>query len=154
MPFVFRVFLVIITLVILVILSFITLHLIVRQRGVKRFDSYPFSDSEKLFVQADYIDAYSSLLVGTNLQTIDKVAEKAFQKGKEIFRSKSEVVYQDGAPGLDFLVSYRLDSESSPKTLTITTAVFYKEPKGRRYFRLISPIHRTLAPFMLSRMTN
>ncbi|WP_420632145.1 hypothetical protein [Candidatus Leptofilum sp.] len=107
---------------------------------------------KKRFYEADYVDSYRAQLRESNLQNIEAVAQYAFQKGQEVGRSKSEIVFQEGAPGLGFIVAYKLEPERQPKTITMTTAVSFNEPKGNIYFRLICPIHCTLLPFLLSRM--
>lgn len=76
----------------------------------------------------------------------------AFQKGHEVGRSATEVVYQDRAPGLVFDVAYQLTLESEQSVLTMTTAVRYTSGTGRVYFAMVRPIHRRLVPFMVSRM--
>ncbi|MEM8861815.1 MAG: hypothetical protein AAGD96_26125 [Chloroflexota bacterium] len=136
--------------------ALIILRMIANRRGVQRVQPYSFKDAsvEHLFFQADYVDAYRAPLRSSSLQDIDTVVYKAFQKGNEISRTGSEVIFQEGAPGLDFAVSYRLEPDDEPRTLTMTTAVLFKGTKGKRYFRFVCPVHCTLTPFMISRMAN
>ena len=103
---------------------------------------------------AAYIDAYRLSVSGDELRDLDDVIASAFQKGREVARNESEVVYQDRAPGLVFDVSYQLVPDGERPALTMTTAVRYTSRVGRVYFALIRPIHRSGVPFMLSRMGN
>lgn len=101
---------------------------------------------------ADYLDAYRVAVSPERLRNLDDVVAVAFQKGDEIGRSATEVVYQGCAPGLVFEVAYQLTLESDTSELTMTTAVRYTSGTGRVYFALVRPIHRRLVPFMVSRM--
>jgi hypothetical protein len=99
---------------------------------------------------ADYADAYAfRLKPGVNLGL---VIDSAFAKFAEVKRSESEIVYTDTAPGLRFYVLYHLDAAVNPTTLTMATVVLYNSLEGKLYFTLIRPFHRSLTPFMLSRM--
>ncbi len=101
---------------------------------------------------ATYVDAYRLSVSGDELRDLDDVIAAAFQKGREVARSETEVVYQDRAPGLVFDVSYQLAPDGRRSALTMTTVVRYTSRVGRIYFALIRPIHRRGVPFMLSRM--
>jgi hypothetical protein len=99
---------------------------------------------------ADYADAYAlRLKPGVNL---GRVIDSAFAKFTELKRSENEIVYTDTAPGLRFYVLYHLDAAVNPTTLTMATIVHYDSLQGKLYFTLIRPFHRSLTPFMLSRM--
>lgn len=101
---------------------------------------------------ADYFDAYSVTVPPERFHNLHDVIAVAFQKGHEVGRSPTEVVYQDCAPGLVFDVAYQLTVEDGRSVLTMTTAVRYTNAIGPIYFGLVRPFHRRLVPFMISRM--
>jgi hypothetical protein len=103
-------------------------------------------------VNADYADAWRADLVERTYKDIDQVGERAFRKGKQIFRNESEVVYQGAAPGLTWQVSYLLDRGTAPNTLMVTTTVRYHNRLGRAYWFLVKPVHRRLTPFRVDQM--
>jgi hypothetical protein len=104
-------------------------------------------------LEPDYLDCYRAPLEFTTYINIERVIEHAPHKGeKEVYRDEKEVVYEGHAVGLQYFRSYILDRGTVPATLSIVTAVKIEEKKGRHFWRLIRPIHKRLAPFMLDRM--
>lgn len=103
-------------------------------------------------IGADYVDAYRVPVSPERLRSLDDVEAAAFQKGDEVGRSATEVVYHGCGVGLVFDVAYQLTPEGETSLLTMTTAVSYTSGTGRVYFALVRPIHRRLGPFMVSRM--
>ena len=101
---------------------------------------------------ADYLDAYETPLVRNRFRNLEDVIVAAFQKGYEISRSETEVVYHGRSCGVAFHVSYKLSSASDPAGLTMTTIVRYESIAGRVYFAFVRPAHRKLVPFLLGRM--
>jgi hypothetical protein len=84
---------------------------------------------------------------------IDRVAERAFHKGRsEAFRDAHEVVFEGRLIGLHYYVSYVLTRETSPNTLALATSVRFEDKKGKYVWKVLRPIYRRLAPFMLDRM--
>ena len=129
-----------------------SLTVVARARGVREVALPSPSLAARFQIGADYADAYELRLKPNAVKNISQVIDYAFAKFAEVGRTETEVVYTDRAPGLTFYVLYRLDSASSPTTLTMATIVHYASVKGRLYFTLVRPIHRALVPFMLSRM--
>ena len=101
---------------------------------------------------ADYVDAYRITVAPGRFRNLDDVVAAAFQKGRQVDRNATEVVYADRAPGLVFYVAYQLDSDGGQSTLTMTTVVRYTSSAGRPYFTVVKPVHRRGVPFMVSRM--
>ena len=101
---------------------------------------------------ADYADAWRAELHHRTYRDIEQVAQRAFRKGKEIFRSEAEVVYQGTAPGLTWQASYQFDRSTSPNTIMVTTTVRYRNNLGRAYWLLVKPGHRMLTPFRVDQM--
>ena len=129
-----------------------SLAMIANARGVRSVTAPTPSLLATRAVGADYLDAYRVTVSPERLQNLDNVIAAAFQKGDEVGRSETEVVYEGCAPGLVFDVAYQLTLESEKSALTMTTAVRYTSWTGRVYFALVRPIHRRLVPFMVSRM--
>jgi hypothetical protein len=103
---------------------------------------------------ADYADAYRVKMEFTPYRSIDDVIENAWEKGSgAIYRTDKEVCYEGVAPGLTYRVSYILDLEADPPTLTVCTTVHYVETKGQWYFAAVMPVHKMLMPFMVDRMS-
>jgi len=101
----------------------------------------------------DYVDCYRVPLEFTTYIKLDTVIEHAFHKGeREVYRDEREVVYEGHALGLQYFLSYILDRRTGPATLSIATAVRIEEKKGQRYWKVLRPIYRRFAPFMLDRM--
>ncbi len=73
---------------------------------------------------------------------MESINRFALQRGREIGRSDTEIVYEDRAPGLTFVVSY----EVADGELAFSTAVKTADRTGRLHFTVIRPFHRILAP--------
>lgn len=125
---------------------------IARSRGVRAVIPPAPSLIATRVAGADYVDAYRVEVPLGRFRNLDDVIASAFQKGQLVDRSATEVVYQDGAPGLVFDVAYQLIPSGGHAALTMTTTVRYLSATGRAYFALVRPVHRRLVPFMLSRM--
>lgn len=129
-----------------------SLKFVASGRGVREVALPTASLVARFQTGADYADAYELRLKPEAVKNISAVIDSAFAKFAEIGRTDTEVLYTDRSPGLTFYVLYRLDSASSPTTLTMATVVHYTSLRGRLYFTLVRPFHRALVPFMLSRM--
>jgi hypothetical protein len=104
--------------------------------------------------RADYSDAHRVKMEFNPFRSIDDVIDHAWEKGSgAVYRTDKEVCYEGVAPGLTYRVSYMLDLEARPPTLTVSTTVHYVEQKGRWYFGAIMPFHKMLMPFMVDRMS-
>ncbi len=104
---------------------------------------------------SDYSDAFIAPMTYSFFANIDRVAQQAFHRGdKEVFRDEHEVAYEGRKFGLSYVVSYILEKDQSPQTLTVATTVKVVDPKKRaRYLLMIGkPIHRCLIPYLLDRM--
>jgi hypothetical protein len=101
---------------------------------------------------ADYSDAWRAELEYRTYRDIDQVAQRAFRKGREIFRNESEVVYQGTSPGLTWQASYQFDRSTSPNTIMVTTTVRYHNRFGKLYWAFVKPVHRMLTPFRVDQM--
>jgi hypothetical protein len=105
--------------------------------------------------KADYADAYRIGMEFCPFRHIDDVAANAFEKGSaELRRSETEVMYEGVAPGVRYNISYILDREATPMTLTVCTVVNGAGRTGPAYLTLVKPIHRMLVPYMVNRMSN
>lgn len=102
--------------------------------------------------KADYADAWRAEMTDRTYADIDRLRERAFRKGKEIFRNESEVVYQGTAPGLTWQMSYQLDRSTAPHTIMVTTTVRYRNRLGKVYWFFVKPVHRKLTPFRVDQM--
>jgi hypothetical protein len=104
---------------------------------------------------ADYADAYRVKMDFNPFRSIDDVIDHAFEKGNgAVYRTDKEICYEGVAPGLTYRVSYILDLEAGPPTLTVCTTVHYADKTGPWYFGAVLPFHRMLVPFMVDRMSN
>jgi len=101
---------------------------------------------------ANYADAWRAELSYRTYRDIEQVSNRAFRKGKEIFRNESEIVYQGTSPGLTWQASYQLDRGTSPHTIMVTTTVRYRNNLGRAYWFFVKPVHRMLTPFRVDQM--
>jgi len=102
---------------------------------------------------SDYIDAFRGPMEYASYRTIEEVSQNATIKGDmEIHRNKYEVVYAGSAPGITYQVAYVLDREAFPPTIAMVTAVKFAGKKGRYYWKVMRPIHRCLAPYMVDRL--
>lgn len=104
---------------------------------------------------ADYSDAFIAPMNYSVFSNIDRVAQQAFHRGdREVFRDEHEVAYEGTKFGLKYTVSYILEKDQSPQTLTVATTVKVVDPKKRaRYLIMIGkPIHHCLIPYLLDRM--
>ncbi len=123
--------------------------------GVERVDVPSNSFLAGVAQNADYADAYRMKMEFVFYRDIHQVIENAEIKGDdEAHRSKHEVVYDGGAPGLRYQVAYLLDRGVSPPTLTMITTVDIREKKGEYFWMVVRPIHRCLAPYMLDRLVS
>jgi hypothetical protein len=149
---------VVVTLVIVAFTAFIGLIImagVAGTHGVKRIDIPPKSYLAATAPSADYADAYMIKMEFVAYRDIHQVIENATIKGDdETFRSANEVVYEGKAPGLRYHVAYILNREPNPPTLAMVTTVRILNKEGRWYWKLVRPIHRCLAPYMLDRLAS
>ena len=142
-----------VTLLALLTIGFVTmevLRLIGSHRGVKSVSLPAGSEVEARSHDADYVDAYSSpTRAPVSLGLIDRFA---FQRGSEVISTPNEVVFESGAPGLRFLVSYYLTEPGPDQTVTVSTAVFYESALGALYFAPVKQVHKRGVPFIVSQL--
>ena len=101
----------------------------------------------------DYADCSRVPLEYTTYIKLDTVIEHAFHKGeREVYRNEREVVYEGHALGLQYFLSYILDRSTNPATLSLATAVRLNDKNAHYYWKVIRPVYRRFAPFMLDRM--
>jgi hypothetical protein len=147
---------VIVTLIIIAITAFLGLVVmagVAGTHGVKRVDIPEDSYLSPVAETADYADAYQIPMEFNTYRDIPRVIENATIKGDdEVHRSAHEVVYRGHAPGLRYHVSYFLDRKAAPPTLAMITTVQTTGKKGRYYWKVVRPIHRCFAPYMLDRL--
>jgi hypothetical protein len=101
---------------------------------------------------ADYADAYVGPMHYRFFTRIEQIEEHAFQKGEVVHRTESEIVYKGKAPGLTRYTSYILDTNVSPKTITVVTVVDTHNTLGKVYWKVVRPIHYLIVPVRLDRM--
>ena len=76
----------------------------------------------------------------------------AFQRGTVAGETPDEIMYSGGSSGLVYHISYLRRRERADTKLYVSTAVHYKNWRGRLYFAVVRPGHRQLSPFMVSVM--
>ncbi|TPW14938.1 MAG: hypothetical protein FD129_989 [bacterium] len=69
---------------------------------------------------ANYLDAYRVAVPPGRFRNIEDVIAVAFQKGHEVGRSATEVVYHGCAPGLTWAVAYQLVAGGEMSMLTVS----------------------------------
>jgi len=126
-------------------------------RGVRAVVPQAPSLISSRIADANYVDAYRITVAPGRFRDLDDVVAVAFQKGRQVDRNATEVVYEDRAPGRVFYVAYQLASEGGQSTLTRTTVVRYirsclASSERRAYFAVVRQVHQRVMPFMLSRM--
>jgi len=128
------------------------LRFVASRRGV---DSVPLprgSAVEAMSGSADYVDAYRSR-VPTPVP-LDGIDRFVFQGGARVASSANEVVFESGAPGLRFLVSYYLTDPGPEQSVTVSTVVFYESVVGAIYFAPVKQVHKRGVPFIVSRLVD
>lgn len=123
-----------------------TARVVAHRRGVASVDLPQGSEIRRRSAGADYTDAYQ-----VTLPADSDLDQAAFGQGTEVFRDRTEVVWEGRAPGLRFLASYRLEP-GPPRRFTLSTAVFYESAIGAVYFFPTRYVHRRGVPYMVSRM--
>jgi hypothetical protein len=102
---------------------------------------------------ADYAEAVVGPMNYRIYKSIEQVEEHAFHKGDEVVhRDDHEVVYRGKAPGLNYQISYILDTDVYPTRLIVATTVRTRNRLGRAYWLLVKPIHKLVVPVALDRM--
>lgn len=134
----------------LLILALLVMRMVAARWGVQEVVLPAGSEIEARAGGADYTDAYSYPL--EREYTIEQIESLAFQKGREVARTVSERVYEGGAPGLRFLVSYHLKGAPPSQVVTLSTVVFYESWVGSLYFTPVKLVHRQGVPFMTAQM--
>jgi hypothetical protein len=103
---------------------------------------------------ADYADSYRIEMKYNPFRHIHDVMEHAFEKGSgAIYSTDKEVCYEGVAPGLTYRISYILEKDADPPSLTVSTTVHYVAAKGEWYFTAVNPLHKMLTPYMVDRMS-
>ena len=104
-------------------------------------------------LQGDHTSAFRVPLSYNTYRDIDYVANAAYPLGgKEIYRGDGEVVYEGYRGGIRYYTAYMLDHKTSPNTLTVVTLVRLHTDKSKYLWKVLRPIHKRLAPYLLDRM--
>jgi hypothetical protein len=104
-------------------------------------------------MQGDYKRAFRVPLTYNTFKDIESVAEHAYPLGGvEVYRSEQEVVYEGYRFGIRYYTSYMLDRSTGPNTLTIVTLVRLHGTRSGYLWRVIRPVHKRLAPYLLDRL--
>ncbi len=144
-----------------VVLTFLALGLgaallalggIARSRGVARVPVPPGSMIEQHAEAADYRDSYVATVPATLFTDTRALDRYAFQRGTVAGESSDEIMYTGESPGLVYHVSYLRRRHGPDTRLFVSTTVRFKNWRGVLYFALVRPVHRVLAPFMVSVM--
>jgi hypothetical protein len=102
---------------------------------------------------ADYTDAYRTEMLFNQYRNIDDIIANAWEKGSgAIYRTEKEVCYEGASLGTTFRISYILDLEAKPVTLTVCRTIHYADTKAEWYYPVVMPFQRMLMPFMVDRM--
>lgn len=110
-------------------------------------------DSYVATMKADYTSAFRAPLTYNSYRDIEGVAQEAFRLGgKEVYRGEKEVVYEGTRAGIRYFTSYMLDRSASPHTLTMVTMIRLHGTNSGRLWRVLRPVHKRLAPYLLDRM--
>lgn len=98
----------------------------------------------------DYADAYRRPMEFNSYRDLKQMVDNISIKGEsEVHRSANEVVFAGHLTGIDYQVAYRLDRSGFPPAVEMVTAYRLKNREGRYLWKLVRPIHRCLAPYML-----
>jgi hypothetical protein len=101
----------------------------------------------------NYSDAYRRPMEFNSYRDIKQVIENVSIKGDgETQRSSNEVVYAGHLPGIDYAVSYRLDRSGFPPAIEMVTCYRLKSAQGRYLWKILRPVQRCLAPYMLDKL--
>ncbi len=101
----------------------------------------------------NYADAYRRPMDFNAYRDIKQVEENVSIKGDaEVHRSANEIVYGGKLPGIDYQVAYRIDRSGYPSAIEIVTVYRFKDSKGRYLWKLLRPVHKCLAPYMLDKL--
>ena len=143
---------VVLVLIVAVFVVLEALRLISVQRGVESVSLPAGSEVEARANGADYVDAYRANI--PDPLSLDQIERFAFQRGTMVISTLNEIVYESGAPGLRFLVSYYLTDPGPEQSVTVSTVVFYESVLGAIYFSPVKQIHRRCVPFIVSRLVD
>ena len=98
----------------------------------------------------DYADAYRIPLPVRYVSL--RELSGASESDREVFRGENEVIFEGGAPGLRYLLSYHVSPGEESSHLTVSTVVFYETFVGPIYFTPVQLGHRRILPFFVSRL--
>ena len=102
----------------------------------------------------DYIDAYRAPLTNATYRDIERLSAETFRLGAvEIYRDEQEIVYEGFRGGIRYYISYLLDRNTGPNTLTMVTLVRIHSTRSEYFWKVARPIHKRLAPYLLDRIT-
>ncbi len=120
-------------------------------RGVAAVSLPALSEIASRASEAEYADAYRAPL--SRLPSLASVERLAFQRGRKVVSTPTEVVYEGGAPGLRFLVSYYVTGANGGEPgVVVSTVVFYESWIGALYFASVKQVHKHGLPFIVSQM--
>ena len=130
----------------------IVLGIIAQGRGVEAVAVNPTSLVETVAVDADYAGAYRVPVRSADFESPAALRRKSLSRGMEISGSgPSEVVYRGRLPGLQYHVSYLLDTVDGQRYLTVTTTVHYRRWWGVFYAGAVRLVQWGLVPVAASR---
>ncbi len=130
----------------------LTLGTIGRSRGVSRVPVPSGSLIEKLASNADYADSYAAAVPATLFPDSRTLDRYAFQRSAVAGQTPDEIMYRGESSALVYHISYLRRRERTDTMLYVSTAVHYRNWRGRLYFAVVRFGHRELAPFMVSDM--
>lgn len=139
-------------LALVLVASLATLGAIGRARGISRVPIPTASLIESSAQDADYADSYSAVVSPALFPDTRSLDRFAFQRSTIAEETADEIMYTGESPGLVYHISYLRRREGTEARLFVSTAVHYKNWRGRLYFTVVRPGHRRLSPFMVSVM--
>ncbi|HKW14992.1 MAG TPA: hypothetical protein VJS69_10945 [Candidatus Krumholzibacteria bacterium] len=100
-----------------------------------------------------HADAWRRPMEYSSFHDIKTLADNVGFKGDgELHRDDKEVVFGGHVPGIDYQFAYSLDRTAYPPTTTVVTVYRLKNTQGRYLWKVLRPIQRCLAPYMLDRL--
>ncbi len=132
--------------------ALVTLGVVARKRGVSRVTVPSGSLIEKLSSDADYVDSYVASVPATLFADTRALDRYAFQRCRVAGETPDEIMYTGESTGLVYHISYLRRPEGSGTKLFVSTVVRFNDWRGWLYFAFVRPVHRVLAPFMVSVM--
>ena len=129
----------------------VALAIMARSRGVEAVAIPPASLIGVVAQDADYAAAYYVPVSRLDFPSVAVIDAITLGGANEVVgRAPTEVVYRGHGPGLDYHMGYLLRDAAGRRTLTVTTAVHYRNVLGRLYFALARVADWSLLPLAMS----